>query len=467
VVLVSAAGTAFASEVRNDFSADPGWEGFRNRLLPAKLPRTKQDFGYRPSNYARGAKAGEVGGWIQRSMTPATYAKAIAPKTLKDRLTASGRFTVTNDLGNSGVLFGWFHETSRGWRTPNSLCFRIDGNEAKYWVFFEYGTRNWLTGGGVTFEGERYQTTPTKPFRADGTPHDWSLTYEPEGNNGDGEIILALDGKSYSARVLPGHKDDGAEFNRFGFWNMQASGNGLEMYVDDLVIDGVRENFDSDPGWIGVGNKTEFAERAIRPLHDFGYSQTRRSGGEAGEIGGLIWRDEAPAYYAARTEKLSLTNELYASGKLAFTGAGSDSAVYFGWFDSASKTNKNTPEHVSPQTNLLAILIEGPSRVGHHFRPVYATANGKGVVKESGPLIKPDGRVHQWSMRYRPKTDSGAGEITVTLDGDLQWLEVRPEQQEIGATFDRFGFFNLHTGGHFVEVYVDDLTYGSGPGAQP
>jgi hypothetical protein len=276
-----------------------------------------------------------------------------------------------------------------------------------------------------------------------------------------------LDGESYSAPLLPGHKADGAEFNRFGFWNMQASGNGLEMYVDDLVIDGVSENFYSDPGWIGVGNKTEFAERAIRPLHDFGYSQTQRAGGKAGEIGGLIWRDEAPAYYAARTDKLSLTNELHASGKLAFTGAGSDSAVYFGWFDSASKTNKNTPEHVAPQTNLLAILIEGPSQVGHYFRPVYAVANGKGVMKESGPLIKPDGRGHQWSMRYRPKTEGAAGEIIVTLDGAVESLEVRHELKEIGATFDRFGFFNLHTGGHFVEIYVDDLTYGSGPGPGP
>ena len=69
------------------------------------------------------------------------------------------------------MLFGWFHETSRGWRTLNSLAFRIDGNGGKYWVFFEYGTRNWLTGGGGTFDGPRYQTTRTKPFPADGTVH--------------------------------------------------------------------------------------------------------------------------------------------------------------------------------------------------------------------------------------------------------------------------------------------------------
>jgi len=359
-------------------------------------------------------------------------------------------------------MLGWFNETSRGWRTPNSIAIRIDGNGGRYWVFFEYGTQNWLTGGAGTFEGE-YQTTKTKPFAADGTPHDWSLTYDPAGANGQGEVVLVLDGKSHSVALAPGHKDDGATFNRFGFWNVHVSGSGMEVYLDDLVIDGAREDFSAEPDWIGVGNKAEFGERCVRPLHDFGYSNTRHAGGGAGEVGGLIWRDEAPAYYAAKAANLSLTNALYAAGKLAFMAAGSDSAVYLGWFNAASKTNKNTPHHIDPQRNLLAVLIEGPSQVGHYFRPVYATASGNGVLKESGPLIKPDGRVHDWSMRYQPNATGGGGEIIVTLDGDVQRLEVSREHQDIGATFDRFGFFNLQRGGHFVELYVDNLTFTAAP----
>src|SRR4026208_852459 len=100
---------AAPSEAQTDFSADPKWEGFRNRLLPASLPKTRQIFGYRPSNFARGARFGEAGGWVQRSITPASCAKRSPPKTWRDRLTASGRFAVINDAGFSGVMLGWFH----------------------------------------------------------------------------------------------------------------------------------------------------------------------------------------------------------------------------------------------------------------------------------------------------------------------------------------------------------------------
>ena len=455
LLVLSCAIQSPASEAH--FTEDPNWDGFRNRLLPGALPRSRQDFGHRASHHAGGRRAGEVGGWIQRSITAASYAKAIEPRTLKHRLSASGRFAVTNDAGFSGVMLGWFHEKSRGWRTPNSMAIRLDGNGGRYWVFFEYGTRNWLTGGAGTFEGE-YQTTKTKPYLADGTPHDWSLTYDPDGANGNGEIVLVLDGRSHAVALAPGHKQDGAEFNRFGLWNVHVSGSGMEVYLDDLVLDGLPEDFSADPGWVGTGNKADFAERCVRPLHDFGYSGTAHAGGAPGEVGGLIWRDEAPAYYAAKVGNLSLTNQLHAFGKLAFLAAGSDSAVYLGWFNAASKTNKNTPHHLEPQRNFLAILIEGPSQVGHYFRPVYANAEGIGAMKESGPLIKPDGRVHNWSLRYHP-SPSGGGEIIVMLDDSLQRFPVRSDHQDVGATFDRFGFFNLQRGGHFVEVYADDLAF--------
>ena len=148
-----------ASRRFEDFSRDPQWESYRSRLLPSPLPVTRQDFGWRNASQP-GGKPGEIGGWIQRSLTPAWFAKIIPTRTLNDKLSASGKFAVTQDESTSGVLFGWFHDTSRGWRTPNSLVFRLDGNGGKYWVFYEYGTRHWLTGGGGCFEGERYQTTP-------------------------------------------------------------------------------------------------------------------------------------------------------------------------------------------------------------------------------------------------------------------------------------------------------------------
>ncbi len=439
-----------------DFTSDPHWESYRSRLLPDPLPITRQDFGWRDTVHADGTR-GAIGGWIQRSLTPASFAKVIAIRTLNDRLSASGKFAVTRDEGSSGTLFGWFHETSRGWRTPNSLVFRLDGNGGKYWVFYEYGTRRWLTGGGGCFEGDRYQTTPTRPFPADGTTHTWSLEYDPNGAPGNGLITFVLDGKGYTQALAPDHKVDGAEFNRFGVFNVQTTGSGMDVSFRDLKLDGRPLDLSSDPGWEARGNKVEFRDRHMRPFHDFGWLATSKAGGNPGEIGGIIWRDEQPAYYAGKAGPLSLEDELVASGRIAFNGAGSDSGVYLGWFNSMSRTNKMASDHQQPQTNILAVLLEGPSRIGHYFRPAYATGGGSGAIQETGPIVRPDGRVHQWSIRYLPR----AGQITVQLDGETSTLAVSPEHRRQGASFDRFGLFNCQVGGHFVDLALDDLTYTS------
>ena len=112
-----------------DFSTDPNWDSYRNHLLPHPPPKTKQDFGYRTTNKAGGAKAGEIGGRAQRAATPASYARIIPTKTLNDKLSASGKFSVTWDDNGNGVLFGFFNSDSRGWRAKNSLVFRLDGDD--------------------------------------------------------------------------------------------------------------------------------------------------------------------------------------------------------------------------------------------------------------------------------------------------------------------------------------------------
>src|SRR5205807_9179586 len=134
---------------------------------------------------------------------------------------------------------------------------------------------------------------------------------------------------------------------------------------------------------------------------DFGFSaDTSHAGGKGnkpGELGGLIWRGGGPAWYADRVGPLSLAkDELFASGTVAFTGAGSDSGVYLGWFDSASRKalpakKPKTESEQSPQKNLLGIFIEGPSRIGHYFRPAYRTPGREGVTAKAGPVIRPDG----------------------------------------------------------------------------
>jgi hypothetical protein len=451
ILAANAQDSALRSE---DFATDPRWESYRSRLLPNPLPVVRQDFGLRH---------GGIGGWAQRAITPAWFGRIIPPRTLTNKLSASGKFAVTNDGGASGVMFGWFNETSRGWRTPNSLTFRIDGNGGRYWVFYEYGSRHWLTGGGGCFEGDRYQETPTKPFPADGTVHTWALTYDPEGAEGKGLMTFVLDGRTYTQVFAPGHKEDGAEFNRFGMFNVQTTGGGMDIQFTDLVLDGQALDLRDGAGWQGRGNQVQFEDRNLRPYHDFGWSLTSKTGGQAGEIGGIVWRDEAPAYYAAKVGPFSLDNELFASGRISFHGAGSDSGVYLGWFDSKSKTNKIGSDHLIPPRNLLAILIEGPSRIGHYFRAQYRTATGDAGGEHHGPIMRPDGRAHEWSIHYSPRGANGQGEITVRFDDQTEKVVLKPEHRKQGAAFDRFGLFNLQVGGHFVDITVDDLKYTARP----
>ncbi len=40
-------------------------------------------------------------------------------------------------------------------------------------------------------------------------------------------------------------------------------------------------------------------------------------------------------------------------------------------------------------------------------------------------------------------------------------MDLAPGDRAEGATFDRFGIFNMQSGGHAVEIYLDDLEYSS------
>src|SRR6185436_2303999 len=85
-----------SSQRVEDFTTDPRWESYRSRLLPSPIPVTRQDFGWRNTLRADSTRGG-VAGWIQRSLTPAWFARRIPTRTLNDPLSASGRFAVTRD----------------------------------------------------------------------------------------------------------------------------------------------------------------------------------------------------------------------------------------------------------------------------------------------------------------------------------------------------------------------------------
>jgi len=139
--------SAPAGERQQDFSRDPRWEGVRNRLTPQSPPRKKQDFGYQESNHA-GGQRGEIGGTVWQSLRPAYYAKVIRPLTMEDRLTASGKFALTQATAikgwhtGSSIVIGFFHHADEGWRPRNFLGFTFSGYNQPdgALIGFGYGT---------------------------------------------------------------------------------------------------------------------------------------------------------------------------------------------------------------------------------------------------------------------------------------------------------------------------------------
>jgi hypothetical protein len=417
------------------FDADPGWEGHNNRVVPKNVPTVRQDFGYSKTHFA-GRAGGEVGGVIQRSTTPASYAAEIAAKTLDDRLTASGTFAVTASHPGAGVFFGFFNSRQPGGsgRPIGSLGldFDFEGQGGRLAVRL-------ITGGNKSCGTFVTPYLPGKfrptPIRNDGTRYRWTLDYDPNAAGGNGRFTFTMTSDTHTTQdygrlpeasekeaqarfpntttfaveVPPGYRKEGATFDRFGVLNMMKAGGTATMYFDDLTYNGRSQDFARDPEWVGAGNRVTFKDREQVGAHDFGYSKAAHAGGPAGEVGGGLWRSGDFGYYADRVGPLDLRQRLEARGKVKLVTAGPDSDMFLGWFSSASKGRKS-----GDARDFVGVHVGGPTRVGHYFIPVFATAEGTRGKVEKGPVIVP-GKVYDWSLVYDPAGHGGDGEIAVTL----------------------------------------------------
>ncbi len=78
--------------------------------------------------------------------------------------------------------------------------------------------------------------TSTPPFNyPDGQPRHWRLGYHPEANSGTGSITVTLSGQAVTLNLDAGHKQIGAQFNRFGIITTHIDGSGQTVYYDDLT----------------------------------------------------------------------------------------------------------------------------------------------------------------------------------------------------------------------------------------
>jgi hypothetical protein len=489
VELCAAQDASHSTLKHESFDKDPGWEGFNNRVVPKRAQMVTQDFGYSKTHFA-GEKTGEIGGVIQRATTPASYAAKIAPRTLDETLSASGSFAVTKCEGGAGLFFGFFNSQQPGGsgRPIGSLGlgFDFEGHGGRLAVRLITNT-NKSCGTFITpYLPGKFRPTPLKN---DATRYRWTLSYDPavaSGGDGNGRFTFTLTSDMHKAEdygplpsasqeeanarfpntttftvnVPPELKKEGATFDRFGIQNMMKGGGRATIYFDDVEFNGQKQDFASDPDWIGKGNRTTFEDPEQVGAHNFGYSaDTNHAGGaKPGEVGGGLWRSGDFAYYADRVGPLNLNQRLEARGKVKLVTAGPDSDMYIGWFDSASQKVKKSETESGDAQNFLGIHVGGPTRIGHYFNPAMATTKGTRGKVEQGPILVP-GKTYDWSLTYDPTANNGNGEIRVTLGNESVTLTLKRGLKAEGATLDRFGLFTSTIGGQMVKIYFDELEY--------
>jgi hypothetical protein len=492
------------------FDRDPGWDALNNRMKPdpKEVRTTTQDFGYSQTNFAGDGK-GEIGGRVQRSTTPAFYADKITPKTLNDKLSASGKFLFTSSQSSAGIWFGWFRARQEaGAARPASglglnMDFEMDGGRLAVRLSNEL---NKFCGSFITpYIPGKFRPAPLKP----NTRYSWKLTYDPLGNNGEGrfeftiqsdvsheevkalaaklppELRTQLDVKEdgfskhgspeFDRGILiavdlpPGFKQAGATFDHFGLLSSIKEGNQVQIYFDDLQYDGKTEDFSKDPQWEGSGNHSHFENSMPTGYHDFGFSaDTHFAGGAPGEMGGTFWRlSKAYGYYADKIGPLSLDDPLEASGKVLLQTGTPDSEIAFGWFNSSQKeipihlkNGRQAEGHLDKSDNFIGVYLAGPTRLGRCLLPAVITGKGtktifKTVDKAPQPTPK---QVYNWTLKYDPAAADGRGALTVTLGEAGATLELEPGIKAEAAIFDRFGFFPSGGGG-MVQIFFDDLKY--------
>ncbi|HEX5176776.1 MAG TPA: hypothetical protein VFV83_07105, partial [Chthoniobacteraceae bacterium] len=232
------------------FDREPeNWEGINHRNKTFEPRTVVQEFGYSAATNHAGGERGEVGGRINPAAEPAFYGYRLAyPLTLDSPMSAEGKLMVP--AGGSHCLLGFFNaNTIDGWRTPNTLVARINGRGDVFHCHLEYCTNRWRAEAGVVGEivrGERI----TAAEIPSGKVHLWKMSYDPKGAEGRGLFSLLVDGVPARCEIVPDHRSDGITVTHFGFLPvMKAWDSPGEIWIDDVTINGVSQDFTNDPGW--------------------------------------------------------------------------------------------------------------------------------------------------------------------------------------------------------------------------
>ena len=174
----------------------------------------------------------------------------------------------------------------------------------------------------------------------------------------------------------------------------------------------ITENFDSDPGWEGVGNRSG--------NQDFGFRNTNFSGASAGELGGTIIR-ESLAYYADDVGSLDPSTETLTVSGVGVLQNPSSGNVLVGWFDKDSDLGW-------PPTHFLGFRSDEDD--------LYLRVGGDELLEQN---LDP-GQPFTFAVTYDPSANGGNGAISGSVnDGPTVTRNLGGGDKDSFNDFDRFG----------------------------
>ena len=231
-----------------DFAKDPGWEGRNNRArIQDTLRNGYHDFGFSPDTHLAGGSAGEMGGyfWLL-SKAYAYYADRIGPLSLDDPLEAHGKLYLKFVTPDCEMSLGWFNSSQKAppaqrlhqtmmagiRRDPRDTHLRKTDHFLGLYLSHDgrgFGVRPALvtaTGSKVIHRGEVPHPDPR-------TACEWTLKYDPYAAAGKGALTVTLAGKTATLTLDAKLREEGATFDRFGFFP-SGGGGMVHIYFDDL-----------------------------------------------------------------------------------------------------------------------------------------------------------------------------------------------------------------------------------------
>jgi len=231
------------------------------------------------------------------------------------------------------------------------------------------------------------------------------------------------------------------------------------------------ESFDSDPGWIGVNNRSARTIEPVQVRQDFGYSpETAHAVGgtsaDKGEMGGFFTAAGEAAFYGKAIEPMSFDEPLSASGTMSIAPGGTH--LLLGFFNSGSVNEWRTP-------NTIAMRLNG--RGDNFFAYVeYCTSKWRaGGDTTPFPAVNdpatgrwnligfPCNQSFRWTLNYDPHGNGGKGVVTATIGEHTATCNLDVSHKQDGATFTHFGVVNvLKSADSGSEVWFDNVSINGG-----